>query len=44
MTKMSKLSMEEISEKIESTTKKKGINVDKFVSEAIEWSRSKLKL
>jgi AbrB family looped-hinge helix DNA binding protein len=37
--KLGKLSIEEIGEKIEMTTKEKGIDVDELVDEAIEWVR-----
>lgn len=37
--KLEKLSIEEIGEKIEETAKGKGVDVDKLISEAIEWTR-----
>lgn len=37
--KACRISMEEIGEKIERTTKAKGIDVDKLMDEAIEWVR-----
>jgi AbrB family looped-hinge helix DNA binding protein len=37
--KIKKASIEEISERVERTSKRKGINVDKLILEAIEWAR-----
>jgi AbrB family looped-hinge helix DNA binding protein len=37
--KLTKLSIEEISGKMEEATRKKGINVDKLVAEAVRWAR-----
>ena len=37
--KIEKVSIEEISEKIEKTAKKRGIDVDELIAEAIEWAR-----
>ena len=37
--KLTKLSIEDISGKMEETTKKSGIDVDKLVAEAIRWAR-----
>lgn len=37
--KTEEVSIEEISEKIEKTAKKKGIDVNSLVSEAVEWAR-----
>ena len=37
--KLERLSIEEIGEKIERTAKGKRIDVDKMISEAIEWAR-----
>jgi AbrB family looped-hinge helix DNA binding protein len=37
--KLEKVSIEEIGEKVETTAREKGIDVDKLIDEAIEWSR-----
>ena len=37
--KVEKLSIKEISERIGMVAEKRGINVDKIISEAIEWAR-----
>lgn len=37
--KLSKLSIEDISGKIEESTRKRGVDVDKLVAEAIRWAR-----
>ncbi len=37
--KLESLSIEKISERIEDTARKKGIDLDKIISEAVEWAR-----
>ena len=37
--KLESLSVEKISERIEDTARKKGIDLDKIISEAVEWAR-----
>jgi len=37
--KLEKVSIEEMGEKVETTAREKGIDVDKLIDEAIEWSR-----
>jgi len=38
--KLEKLTIEEIGEKVEKTAKEKNVDIDKLISEAVEWARS----
>jgi AbrB family looped-hinge helix DNA binding protein len=37
--KLERLSMEDIAEKVEGAARKRGVDVDNLISEAIEWAR-----